>query len=68
MAGANTFDFLLGQGGSTTLDYSRIEENEDAWNLAVGGNWQITLAWGVMLEVGTGGSRTDVIVGLTYRF
>ena len=63
-----TFDSLLGQGGSRTLNYSLIEENKDARNLALGGNWQITSAWGVMLEVGTGGSRTDVIAGLTCRF
>ena len=68
VAGAITFDSLVGQGGSRTLNYSLIEENKDAWNLALGGNWQITSAWGVMLEVGTGGSRTDVIAGLTYRF
>lgn len=65
--GAITFDSPVGQG-STTLKYSLIEENKDAWNLALGGNWQITPAWGVMLEVGAGGSRTDVIAGLTYRF
>ena len=68
MAGVITFDSLLGQGGSTTLNCSLTEENKDAWNLALGGNWQITPAWGVMLEVGTGGSRTDVIARLTYRF
>jgi hypothetical protein len=67
VAGAITFDSPVGQG-STTLNYSLIEENKDAWNLALVGNWQITPAWGVMLEVGTGGSRTDVIAGLTHRF
>ena len=67
VAGAITFDSPVGQG-STTLNYMMIEENKDAWNLALGGNWQITPSWGVMLEVGTGGSRTDVIAGVTYRF
>ena len=68
VAGAITFASPVGQGGSRTLNYSLIEENKDAWNLALGGNWQITPSWGVMLEVGTGGSRTDVIAGVTYRF
>ena len=68
VAGAISFASLAGQGGSRTLNYSLIEENKDAWNLALGGNWQITPSWGVMLEVGTGGSRTDVIAGVTYRF
>ena len=68
VAGAITFASQVGQGGSRTLNYSLIEENKDAWNLALGGNWQITPSWGVMLEVGTGGSRTDVIAGVTYRF
>ena len=68
VAGAITFDSLVGQGGSTTLNYSLVEENKDAWNVALGGNWQVTPAWGVMLEIGAGGSRTDVIAGLTYRF
>ena len=68
MAGAITFDSLLGQVGSRTLNYSLIEENKDAWNLALAGNWQITPSWGLMLEVGAGGSRTDVIAGVTCRF
>lgn len=68
VAGEITFETGLGQGDSTTLSYSLVEENRDQWNGAIGGNWQLTPAWGFMLEVGAGGSRTDVIAGLTYRF
>lgn len=68
VAGQITFETGIGQDGSTTLSYRLVEENRDAWNGTIGGNWQVTPAWGVMLEVGAGGSRTDVIAGITYRF
>ena len=68
VAGDIILDTGLGQSGTSTLSYRLVEENRDAWNVALGGNWQVTPAWGVMLEVGAGGSRSDVIAGITYRF
>ena len=68
VAGSITFDAGLGTGESRTLSYRLVEENSDEWNVALGGNWQVTPAWGVMLEIGTGGTRNDVIAGVTYRF
>ena len=68
MAGSIIFDAGLGTGQSRTLSYRLVEENSDEWNVALGGNWQVTPAWGVMLEIGTGGTRNDVIAGVTYRF
>jgi len=68
VAGSIIFDAGLGTGESRTLSYRLVEENSDEWNVALGGNWQVTPAWGVMLEIGTGGTRNDVIAGVTYRF
>jgi hypothetical protein len=68
VAGDITFDTGLRPGESTTLSYRLVEENSDAWNGLLGANWQVTPAWGVMLEIGAGGTRTDVIAGVTYRF
>jgi len=36
--------------------------------MALGANWQMTPEWGVMLEIGAGGTRNDIIGGVTYRF
>jgi hypothetical protein len=68
VAGDIVFDTGLGSGQNTTLSYRLIEENSDAWNMALGANWQMTPVWGVMLEIGAGGTRKDVIAGVTYRF
>ena len=68
VAGSIMIDPGLGPGEGRTLSYRLVEENSDAWNVALGGNWQVTPAWGVMLEIGAGGSRNDVIAGVTYRF
>lgn len=68
VAGDITFDTGSGSDSGTTLSYRLIEENSDAWNAALGANWQMTPAWGVMLEIGGGGTRNDVIAGVTYRF
>ena len=68
MAGDIVFDTGLGSGQNTTLSYRLIEENSDAWNMALGANWQMTPEWGVMLEIGAGGTRNDIIGGVTYRF
>ena len=68
VAGDITFDTGLRPGESTTLSYRLVEENSDAWNGLLGANWQVTPAWGVLLEIGAGGTRTDVIAGVTYRF
>lgn len=68
VAGEITFDTGLVPGEETTLSYRLIEENSDVWNGVVGANWQINQRWGVLFEVGYGGSRSDVIAGLTYRF
>ena len=68
VAGDITFDTGSKPGESTTLSYGLVEENSDAWNGLLGANWQVTPAWGVMLEIGAGGTRTDVIAGVTYRF
>ena len=68
VAGSISFADPTSPGEQLNLSYRLIEENKDPWNAVVGGNWQITPRWGILLEAGFGGSREDVIAGITYRF
>ena len=70
VAGSVTFDVpALGPNDrEVTLNYQLIEKNQDPWNALAGANWQISPKWGFMLEAGFGGSRKDVIAGVTFRF
>lgn len=70
VAGSITFDVpAIGPNDrEVTLNYQLIEENKDPWNAVAGANWQISPRWGFMMEAGFGGSRKDVIAGVTYRF
>jgi hypothetical protein len=70
VAGSVTFDVpALGPNDrEVTLNYQLIEKNQDPWNALAGANWQISPKWGFMLEAGCGGSRKDVIAGVTFRF
>ena len=68
VAGSISFADPTSPGEQLNLSYRLIEENKDPWNAVVGGNWQITPRWGILLEAGFGGSRDDVIAGVTYRF
>ncbi len=68
VAGDVVFDNPGDPGKDLTLSYRLVEENKDPWNAAIGTNWQLNQRWGLLLEVGLGGTRDDVIAGLTYRF
>ena len=68
VAGDVVFDNPGDPGKDLTLSYRLVEENKDPWNAAIGTNWQLNQRWGLLLEVGLGGTSDDVIVGLTYRF
>lgn len=55
-------------GQDTTMRYSITVEPKDNWNWLAGVNWMITKRWGVLGEVGYGGTRQDVILAVFYRF
>jgi hypothetical protein len=59
---------IPGIGGDTRIDYVISQSNRDRWNYLLGLNWDMTRNWSLQGEVGTGGSRDNVIVSLTYRF
>ena len=54
--------------GSNTLDYSLHQENSDKWNALAGFNLDFSKYWAWNTEVGFGGSRTNVITGMTFRY
>lgn len=51
------------------IDYTIEEENEDKWNLLIGGNWDINKRWSLSAEYnGFIGSREAFIMSLMSRF
>lgn len=70
LEGGFTFDTsgVPGLGDTTRLDYSVNQDNKDKWNYLIGFNWDVSRTWSVQAELGTGGSRDNVIASLTYRF
>lgn len=59
---------IPGIGGDTRIDYVISQSNKDRWNYLIGLNWDITDSWSLQGELGTGGSRDNIITSLTYRF
>ncbi len=55
-------------GPTTTVAYRLRQKNRDQWNYLLGVNWDITKRWSVLFEAGFGGSRSNVISGVTWRF
>ena len=55
-------------GDTTTLEYTVDQSNKDKWNYLIGFNWSITQNWGAHAEAGFGGSRSNFISSMTYRF
>ncbi len=69
IAGEVAFDTPGGPDGDvTTLAFHIDQRNKDRWNYLLGFNWYLNKNWSVMAEAGFGGSRENVIGGLTYRF
>ena len=74
--GGNYLDAELTVAGTVStpddlvvVDYTIEQENEDKWNLLVGGNWDINRRWSVSAEYnGFIGSREAVIVNIASRF
>ena len=69
LAGTVVFDTPgAPSGDTTTIDFNINQRNKDKWNLLLGFNWDISKQWSVMLESGFGGSRQNLVSGVTYRF
>ena len=74
--GGNYLDAELTVAGTVStpdnlvvVDYTIEQENEDKWNLLIGGNWDINKRWSFSAEYnGFIGSRDAVIISLTTRF
>ncbi|WP_158224611.1 hypothetical protein [Agaribacterium haliotis] len=58
---------IPGLGDQTDVDFNIRQENKDKWNLLLGFNWDISKAWSVQSELGTLGSRDNLIMSVTYR-
>jgi hypothetical protein len=57
-----------GLGDTTPLDYKIDQTNKDKWNYLIGFNWNITSTWSAQAEAGFGGSRSNFISSVTYRY
>ena len=52
---------------SVHLDFEIDIKNEAPWNFLMGGQWEITKRWQMMVEGGVG-NRRQIIFGTVYRF
>ena len=72
IAGTVAFDTsgidLPGMGDETVIDYVIRQKNKDRWNYLLGFNWEASKAWSIQAEAGFGGSRSNFIGSLTYRW
>ena len=55
-------------GDSTALNYKIDQTNKDKWNYVIGFNWSFSRTWSVQAEAGFGGSRSNFISSMTYRY
>jgi hypothetical protein len=55
-------------GDLTSLAFEIRQRNKDKWNYLIGFNWEMNRKWSVMVEAGFGGSRDNLIAGVTHRF
>ena len=56
------------EGEITQLAFRINQRNKDRWNYLIGFNWDLSKNWSVMAEAGFGGSRQNVVAGVTYRY
>ena len=69
LSGQVSFDTPGGpDGDATTIDYTIRQRNKDKWNYLLGFNWDVNKNWSVNLEAGFGGSRDNIIAGVTFRY
>jgi hypothetical protein len=55
-------------GDTTDLNHKINQSNKDKWNYLIGFNWNISRAWSAQAEAGFGGSRSNLISPVTYRY
>jgi hypothetical protein len=61
-------DQALNDGNSATVQYQMDKELKDMWNFIIGSQYQLNKHWMLRGEAGFLASRTQVMVGLQYRF
>jgi hypothetical protein len=64
----NSLDQALNDENYSTVQYSIDKRPRDMWNFIVGSQYQYSKHWMIRGEVGFLGSRSQVIVGMQYRF
>jgi hypothetical protein len=52
---------------AVVLDFEIDIENEEPWNFLIGGQWEITKRWQMLVEGGVG-NRQQIIFGTMFRF
>lgn len=57
-----------GLGDTLSLDYKINQTNKDKWNYLIGFSWNFSRAWSAHAEAGFGGSRSNFISSLNYRY
>ena len=57
-----------GIGDEIEIDYVIRQRNKDRWNYLAGFNWEASKAWSFQAELGFGGSRSNAIASVTYRW
>ncbi len=57
-----------GIGNEVEIDYVIRQRNKDRWNYLAGFNWEASKAWSFQAELGFGGSRSNAIASVTYRW
>ena len=55
-------------GDTATLDYKINQTNKNKWNYLIGFSWNISRAWSAQAEAGFGGTRSNFISSVTYRY
>lgn len=55
-------------GNAIPLDYKINQTNKDKWNYLIGFSWSFSRTWSAQAEAGFGGSRSNFISSLSYRF
>lgn len=72
LAGSVAFDIpdngVPGLDDMVVIDYVIRQRNKDRWNYLVGFNWDASRSWSLQAELGFGGSRSNFIGSLTYRW
>lgn len=59
---------IPGIGNEVVIDFVIRQRDKDRWNYLAGFNWEASKAWSFQAELGFGGSRSNAIASVTYRW